>query len=433
MKSAAKILFTAIIVLCALRFGTSADFYNIAIISAYFAITLIGATIIHLRVSSNLRDVALVVAGTLALAFIDFRVQHFEHTFFGWISFAGISSLAIMGIESVWTEGEQRKTHLLAFVPSLLFVTSEYFADNMLRWAATVHDKVYDLYLYAFDGSLRVQIPFAVGRYFAQHSVIRQTALLAYIGLSVPIAVVYAGQLRRTGAKSLQCFFTFVITGPMGILFYNAVPALGPAHLFQNNFPWQPLAVDQVRHLFLEPVALAGPRNAIPSLHMAWVLLAWWYSRGLSGIERAIALFYLAFVALATLGTGEHYFIDLVVAVPFALFMESLFAYDLPLFDANRTRGVSFGLLSTCAWLAALRFTPHFFWSTPILSWTLCAATVAIALYFEMRLRDLGKSAPRVVLPSQGEKFERPKTASSGTETHAEAASAPILAEIPKL
>ena len=35
MKLAAKILATAIIVLCALRFGTSADFYDIAIISAY--------------------------------------------------------------------------------------------------------------------------------------------------------------------------------------------------------------------------------------------------------------------------------------------------------------------------------------------------------------------------------------------------------------
>src|SRR5580692_7220910 len=323
-------------------------------------------------------------------------VHHFQPTFFGWISFAGISSLATMGIESVWTEGGQRKTHLLAFVPSLLFVTSEYFADNMLRWAATVLDKVYDLYLYAFDASLHVQIPFAVGRYFAQHSALRQVSLLAYIGLSVPIAVVYAGQVRRTGAKALQCFFTFVITGPMGILFYNAVPALGPAHLFNKNFPWHPLAIDQVRRLFLEPIALDGPRNAIPSLHMAWVLLAWWYSRGLSKMERAVALFYLVFVALATLGTGEHYFVDLVVAVPFALFMESLFAYDLPLSDSNRVRGVACGLLSTCAWLAALRFTPHIFWFTPIFPWSLCAATIAVSLYFESHLHDSGKATPQI-------------------------------------
>jgi hypothetical protein len=433
MKLAAKILATAIILLCALRFGTSADFYDIAIISAYFAITLIGATIIHLRVQPSWRNVGLVALGTLLFAFIDFRVQHFQPAFFGWISFAGISSLAIMGIDSVWTEGEDRKTNLLAFVPSLLFVTSEYFADNMLRWAATVHDKVYDLYLYAFDASLHVQIPFAVGRYFAQHGTIRQISLLAYIGLSVPIAVVYAGQLRRTGAKALQCFITFVITGPMGILFYNAVPALGPAHLFTKNFPWHPLAIEQVRHLFLEPVALDGPRNAIPSLHMGWVLLAWWYSRGLSKTERAIALFYLVFVALATLGTGEHYFVDLVVAVPFALFMESLFAYDLRISDSNRIRGVAFGLLSTCAWLAALRFSPHVFWSTPILPWTLCTATVAIGLFFEMHLRDSGKSAPQLASQSPGDKSESSKTTTNASERSVETESVPVLAEIPKL
>src|ERR1700723_3103706 len=199
MKLAAKILATAIIVLCALRFGTSADFYDIAIISAYFAITLIGATIIHLHVRPSWRNVGLVALGTLLLAFIDFRAQHFQPAFFGWISFAGISSLAIMGIDSVWTKGEERKTNLLAFVPSLLFVTSEYFADNMLRWAATVHDKVYDLYLYSFDASLHVQIPFAIGRYFGQHRYFRHTALLAYIGFFVPLPGGYARQGRRRG------------------------------------------------------------------------------------------------------------------------------------------------------------------------------------------------------------------------------------------
>jgi hypothetical protein len=433
MKLAAKIVGTAIILLCALRFGAGADFYTIAMTGSYFAITLIGATIIHLRVRPSLRDVALVVAGTLIFAFIDFRVQHFHNAFFAWISFAGVASLAIMGIEAVWTDGEKRKTHLLAFIPSLLFVISEYFADNMLRWAATVHDKVYDLYLYTFDASLHVQFPFAIGQYFAQHSFLRQTSLLAYIGLSVPIAVVYAGQVRRAGAKAVQIFAVFIVTGPMGFLFYNFVPALGPVHLFGKDFPWHPLAIEQARHIFLETVPLAGPRNAIPSLHMAWVLLAWWYSRGLSVTERAIALFYLVFVALATLGTGEHYFIDLVVAVPFALFMEALFAYDIPISGAARLRAFAFGLCATFAWLAALRFTPRIFWSTPIVPWCLCAITVGVGLYLEMHLRDVTTSSPQVSSQSRNGKLEQFESKTSGSSTPLEADSTPVLAEIPKL
>jgi hypothetical protein len=400
--SPVKIILTTLLVVCALWLGRSAQFYSEALVSAYFALTLIGATIIHFRIHPSWRDAFLVILGSLLFAAIDFQLLHFKPMIAGWLSFAGLTSLLIMGVEVVWTEGESRKLHLLTFAPSVLFVTSEYFADDMLKWAATVHEKVYDLYLYTFDASLHVQIPFIVGRQFAQHPSLRVTALVAYIGLSIPIAFVFAGQVRRVREKALQCFAAFLLTGPIGILFYNFVPALGPAHLLHQDFPWRPLPTEQAARIFLEPIALAGPRNAIPSLHMAWVLLAWWYSRGLSWWERGIALFYLIFVGLATLGTGEHYFIDLVVAVPFALFVEALFAFDLPWTAAKRISGITFGLLSTLAWLASLRFTPHIFWSTPILPWTPCAATVAFILYLESSLHSISRQPapePRATEP----------------------------------
>jgi hypothetical protein len=387
LNAAVKIVLTVALLACAAWLVSSAQFYIEALMSAYFALTLIGATIIHLRVHPSWRDVLLVILGCLVFAVIDFRLLHFKPAIAGWLSFAGLASLLIMGIEAVWTEGESRKLHLLTFIPSVLFVTSEYFADDMLKWAATVHQKVYDLYLYTFDASLHVQIPFLVGQQFALHPFLRTTSFIAYIGLSIPIAFVFAGQIRRVREKALQCFATFVLTGPMGILFYNVVPALGPAHLLRQDFPSRPLPIEQAARIFLEPIALAGPRNAIPSLHLAWVLLAWWYARGLSWWERGIAMFYLIFVGLATLGTGEHYFIDLIVAVPFALFMEALLAFDLSWTDAKRATGIAFGLLATLAWLVSLRFIPHVFWSTPVLPWTLCAGTVAFSLYLEGQLR----------------------------------------------
>ncbi len=386
-----KIILTVLLIACAVWLATSATFYTEALISAYFALTLIGATIIHLRVHPSLRDAILVILGSVLFAAIDFPLLHFKPAIAGWLSFAGLTSLLIMGIETLWAADESRTLRLLTFVPSLLFVISEYFADDLLRFAATVHQKVYDLYLYTFDASLHVQIPFLVGRQFALHPFLRTTALLAYIGLSIPIAFVYAGQIRRVREKALQCFAAFLLTGPLGILFYNLVPALGPAHLLNQDFPWKPLSVDQAARIFLEPIALAGPRNAIPSLHVAWVLLAWWYSRGLSWWERGIALFYLIFVVLATLGTGEHYFIDLIVALPFALFIEALFAFDLPWIGVNRLTGIASGLLITLAWLVSLRFAPRIFWSTPILPWILCAATAVCSFYLERRLHTVSR------------------------------------------
>jgi hypothetical protein len=175
------------------------------------------------------------------------------------------------------------------------------------------------------------------------------------------------------------------------VLFYNLLPALGPVHVFGKAFPWQPLSTAQAAKLFLEPIAVAGAPNAIPSLHMAWVLLVWWYSRGLSWWERAIAFAFLFFTVLATLGTGEHYFVDLIVAFPFAVLMEALCEFSVPLKNRGRILALAFGLFATLAWLLALRYTPGIFWSSAILPWIFCIVTIAAALICERQLQRAPK------------------------------------------
>lgn len=55
-------------------------------------------------------------------------------------------------------------------------------------------------------------------------------------------------------------------------------------------------------------------RNCMPSMHLTWALLFWWYSRGW---VRKLMAFYVWVTVAATLGLGQHYWIDLIVAVPF--------------------------------------------------------------------------------------------------------------------
>lgn len=63
--------------------------------------------------------------------------------------------------------------------------------------------------------------------------------------------------------------------------------------------------------------------NAVPSGHLAWALLLWWNSRPLMlGVRIAAGLFLLG-TAVATLATGEHYLVDLVVAIPFAVAVDA--------------------------------------------------------------------------------------------------------------
>jgi hypothetical protein len=283
-------------------------------------------------------------------------------------------------------------------------VASEYFADNLLRWTAERHPFYLDLYLFSFDCSLGLQIPFSVGQAFSKFQWLRLGSILFYLGLPIPISLIYAGRLLRFREKALPAAAAFLVTGPVGTIFYNFFPAAGPIHVFLRGFPWHPFPMDQIAKLTPGPIPVNGPPNAMPSLHMAWVLLVWWYSRGLSWWERSIAMLFLVFTMLATLGTGEHYFIDLIVAFPFALMIESVCAYSLKATDRRRVLAFCVGLAGILGWFLLLRHGSHFFWMSPVLPWTFCAATVIASLLSE-RLLQQAHAIPAVAVPSRSPAF----------------------------
>ena len=382
-----RIVLTAVLLICGIWLGTNRQFYAQAMVSAFFAFALANVIIIHLRLLPTWKDGSLILAGTLIFALVDLRVLHLGRAILIWLSFAGLSSLLIFGVRTIWADQPERKRLQLGFILSLLFVVSEYFADNMLRWTALRQPGDLDLYLFSFDASLGVEIPFVVGRTFFHYPWLRLAAVLFYLGLPIPIALIYAGRLLRDSKKAIAAGLAFLITGPIGIIFYNLFPALGPVHLFLKGFPLHPFPMDQAAKLVPGPIPLSGPPNAIPSLHMAWVLLAWWYSRGLSWWERSIALLFMFFTVLATLGTGEHYFIDLIVAFPFALMIESICTFSLKRNDRNRMLAFCWGLAGTLGWFVLLRHALHFFWISPILPWLSCALTVVLTLTCERLLQ----------------------------------------------
>jgi hypothetical protein len=283
---------------------------------------------------------------------------------------------------------------LYAGVPALLFVATDYFASDMLAWTATAHPKTLDLYLLSFDCSLRVQVPFLLGQAFERYFWLFAPSFLVYVGLAIPIALVYSGRLVRDKEKAFPVMLAFLVAGPIGIIFYNLFPACGPRYLFQQGFPFHLFPIEQAPRLLLEPMAIAGARNAIPSLHMAWTLLAWWFSRGLSWWERAIALFFAVFTMFATMGLGEHWFADLVVAFPFALMILAACAYDVPWRVPEKLSAFLFGLMATLAWMVLLRHAPKLFWTSPVVPWSLVAATIVLSMLRQEKLARASAVAP---------------------------------------
>jgi PAP2 superfamily len=373
--------------------------YVLLRVSPFVWLTLASTLILHLRVRPKWSEGLLLVVTAATLSGLSFLVNPYPYDPITGIALLGVASLAILGLRAVWSDGEERKLFIWAFIPGILFVASGWLTPPILVWGERIRPKVLDLYLYFFDGSLRVQLSFLVGMAFKKWAWLRAISVSYYLGLPILLATVYAAHLTKARQRAFQALLGFLCCGPIGELFYNFFPALGPIRLFHQDFPFHPISTAQTMHLFLEPVAIAGPRNAIPSLHMAWVLLAWWYSEATSRIVRGIVLSFVVFTVLATLGTGEHYFVDLVVAFPFTLFLLALFSFSIPWNDVRRFGPLLTGLAGTLVWFAILRFGTSFIWVSPLIPWGLVLVTLVGVIFQRRRLfaeanwRDAGSPA----------------------------------------
>jgi len=389
-QSAGKIGLTVALLAAILALSLNWNFYYESMANAYLSLALGSALIVLVILRRSWFDLLWVATGALVLAALDYRVMEYKPFFMSGFSFVGLSALAVLGTRTIWAKAADRKLLLYGFVPAVLFVASEWTASTLLDITENLHPKTFDVFLYSFDSSLRVQISFLVGQFLLKNLWLRTASLAIYIGLPLPLALVYASQLRRKKEQALAVMIAFLATGPIGVLCYNMLPACGPVHLFGAAFPWSPLSTADAMRLNVVPVLIKGARNAIPSLHMTWVLLVWWNSRGLARWVRAIALVFVALTVLATLGTGEHYFIDLVVAFPFSLLVQALCSYSIPFNNRERRAAFVFGAFTTLIWLALLSFSVKMFWSSPIVPWGMIVATMVPSIYLWNRLLRAG-------------------------------------------
>jgi len=388
--SALTVCLTVLLFGVILALSLNRDFYNDSMASPFLSLALASALIVLGMIRRSWLDLFWVLVGGSFLAVLDLRVLDFYPVFMAGFSFVGMAALAVLGTHTIWADGDERKLLLYGFLPAVLFVGSEYMASTLLDVTEKLHPKTFDLFLYSVDCSMRVQFSFLMGQLFWTWLWVRFVCLVIYLALPLPLALVYAAQLRRQKEKAFAVMLAFLVTGPVGVLFYNMLPACGPAHIFGAAFPFHPPSIVDVMHMNVAPVVLKGARNAIPSLHMAWVLLVWWSSKGLARWVRAIALLFVVLTAMATLGTGEHYFIDLVVAFPFSLMVQALCSYALPFRSGARRTAFLFGTFVTLIWLALLSFSTRIFWISPVVPWAMVVATIAPSILLWNRLVSCG-------------------------------------------
>ncbi len=196
--------------------------------------------------------------------------------------FAGTAAgTVLLALAAVWKPKLRQHFFLLGFLlpVSLICVTA---ADHIVIHLAA--SRTIDAEMGKLEGG------FSAGLYrWTLHHWYANLALGAvYYGLPLYSAAVLIVSPRRFDFAR-----AWVLAALPAPLFYLAFPATGPAHIG-------------------DPFA---PRNCIPSLHLTWALLAAVY---VAPRWRPLAIVFAALTAVATLGTGEHYVADLIVALPYA-------------------------------------------------------------------------------------------------------------------
>jgi hypothetical protein len=103
-------------------------------------------------------------------------------------------------------------------------------------------------------------------------------------------------------------------------------------------------------------------------------------------VVQALAGLFLILTLLATLGLGEHYLIDLIVAVPYTVSVRAL-CMSRAGWSRERVLTAAFNAVLVAVWLVLLR--QQALLQVPVsVAWSMAVATVASSLWLNSSLRS---------------------------------------------
>jgi hypothetical protein len=298
-----------------------------------------------------------------ALGFAFATVYHLHHgasgSYFGsefstpgaFLGLGAVQLLAIRWICASHVEKQSAFTNMLhgALIP-LLCMGSMIAVDLAAQWTPITYDRI----VFAFDLRLDGAAPsWKVGLLFRAHPWLYSLCGHVYNSLPFALSACLALQWREKDRRVPAGLFradlgiALLALGVAGFALYQICPVSGPVYLFPQDFPAHVPALLSAGPALL-PIA---PRNGMPSLHVGWTFLLFWNLRT-RRVLGPLAAVYLILTALATLGSGEHYLADLIVAIPLALTLQSAV---LESSDGWRWAALTAGSGLTLAWLIAFR------------------------------------------------------------------------------
>lgn len=266
-----------------------------------------------------------------------------------------------------------------------------------LQLTVSLHPYTYDLFALHWDAALGLNITKQLMLFCSSIPGLIYLAQLCYGFTPLGFLAVALLHLRKRPEQTASAMLVWVILTSCAMVAYNFFPITGPAYIFKApDFFADVIANPQSIPLQMATSAIA-PRNGMPSMHFGWMLAAsilWWQS-GTKWWSRAILVAMTVMTAIATLCTGEHYLVDLIVATPFVLAAIAASTINVSWKTPARYLTVAVGFSTWFIWTLILK---------NLVGWTqthtwfgyLVLALTAGVVYFQARWIHSFVSAPKL-------------------------------------
>jgi hypothetical protein len=296
----------------------------------------------------------------------------------------GEASFLVLAARIATRKGEARREAIERLATASLLPAFILTTGPGMALTTVFHPLTYDGAAYHVDGGLGFEASFAVGRAFIASDALQLPCVLAYACLpfSFGALLLVAPRVNRAPPRA-DLLESFLLAGVLGCALYHLCPVAGPYYAFTREFPVS-LPLDVSSDPFVIPPA---PRDAVPSLHAGWAILALWHARSRGLGMHVAAGVSLVLVLLGALGLGEHYVGDFAVAVPFVVAVDAMATHGVRIDRAVRWSPIAVGAALVAVWIVALRCAAGWIGAHASVTWALMLTCVALPLALRARLQ----------------------------------------------
>lgn len=263
---------------------------------------------------------------------------------------------------------------------AVFFVAMGVMTVNGLQLNLLLFPLAFDAVAYRIDTFVGPSLPVGFAQYLANNRAVEALTRASYDLIGYVVALFVGIVMRARLAVPMNLWRYAVWPYLTAWVCYGLLPIAGPLYAYNKVFPAlmpDPSTVQLTAQVF-------GPayRNGMPSMHLSaaiLLLLAAICVRNRLAVGFAVP--FVLITAWATLALGEHYLIDLIVALPFAAALGAVLLYPRCLLQPARLRSLVFACVSIYAlWILLLRFAAPFLDANHWVLWALTLMSVVFAV-----------------------------------------------------